>query len=131
MSASSRRKIGILVAAVVFLTTGTLSLWQVVQAHRQGWTGLTYVPRRDEKGPQPPAPFGWKAGSVILVYPGSPADRAGVKPRDLLDAIGGVSTADWPGLSRLDRRVHAGDRIILSVRRNGVARDVPIVLESE
>lgn len=69
---------------------------------------------------------------IIIENPldGSPARRAGIKPKDKIVAVDGVSTADWP----LDRAVDtitgpAGTTVKLTVAREGEAAplEVPLV----
>src|SRR5206468_5943948 len=130
MSPSSRRTLGLLIAAIVFVGVGGVSAWRVIEAHHEGWTGMSYVPRSAKPSPLS-TPFGWVPGSVIIVFPASPADRAGIKPRDMVEPFNGIPITDWPRLQTLDQRTKTGDRILVHIARNGVARDVPITLESE
>src|ERR1051326_461866 len=131
MSPSSRRKLGALIAAVVFVAVGGAVAWRLTVADREGWTGMNYMPREKKAGPDALSPFGWKQGSVIVVYPASPADRAGIQPRDQVESMNGVPITDWPALAQLDRKLKSGDHLVVRIVHDNVARDVPLVLESE
>src|SRR5436190_15927865 len=98
MSPSSRRRLGLLIAAVVFVGIGVTAAWQLAVAHRHGWTGMNYMPREKTSKPGALSPFGWKQGSVIIVYPASPAEKAGIKPRDQVESMNGVPITDRPAL---------------------------------
>src|ERR1051326_4312665 len=131
MSPSSRRKLGALIAAVVFVAVGGAVAWRLTVADREGWTGMNYMPREKKAGPDALSPFGWKQGSVIVVYPASPADRAGIQPRDQVESMNGVPITDWPALAQLDRKLKPGAHLVVPIVHDNVARDVPLVLESE
>jgi len=131
MSLSSRRILGALIAVVVFLAVGGTVAWRLAIADREGWTGMNYMPREAKGGAGPLAPFGFKQGSVIIVYPASPAERAGIKPRDQIESMNGVPITNWPALAKLDTQLKSGSRVVVRLVHDKVARDVPLVLESE
>jgi S1-C subfamily serine protease len=54
---------------------------------------------------------------VALVVPGSPADRAGLKPGDVLVEIDGEKVPDAEGLDEILSRKKAGDELRVKVRR--------------
>jgi carboxyl-terminal processing protease len=66
--------------------------------------------------------------AVILTFPGSPAERAGLQPHDLLLAIDGSPIFDSGGNSMLSRvRGPAGTQVTLTLQRPGEAvHDVTI-----
>lgn len=65
-----------------------------------------------------------RLGALVLqVVPGSPAERAGLRPMDVLLSVDGEPVEGQEGLRRLLARRSAGERIILEVERSGnVAR---------
>src|SRR4029077_21010365 len=78
MSASSRRLIGIVVAVVLVFGTIGFSAWRLRVAHARGGAGLISPPRPTPKKPLPAMPFGWRFGSVMMIFPSSPAEKAGI-----------------------------------------------------
>src|SRR5205085_4305761 len=74
--------------------------------------------------------FGWRPGTVVMVNPGGPADRAGIGVGDEVDAVNGISTRDRDGIERVDNGVRRGDVVVYRIRREGVVRDVPVRFES-
>jgi sigma-B regulation protein RsbU (phosphoserine phosphatase) len=131
MSASSRRLIGIVVAVVLVFGTIGFSAWRLRVIHARGWAGLTYLPRPSTKKPLPAMPFGWRFGSVMMIFPSSPAEKAGIHQGDSIQSINGVCTCDADGLTKLDDRLHRGDIVVYRIERNGVARDVRVPLRSQ
>ena len=127
----SRRWTGMLIATTLVAGTLALAVWRLGVAHRRGWAGFQLVPqKRAASKPAPELPFGWRYGGVMFVFPGSPADRAGVTTRDNVEAINGFPTSDWDAMKRLDTTVRRGDVVVYRLRRGGAARNVPIRFES-
>jgi serine protease Do len=90
---------------------------------RRAWIGIDVAPA--EQGP-----IGRPRGAEIArVAPNSPADRAGLRPRDRLLAVNGRSVKsplDWEA-ELLDLRV--GDRAVLAIERDDRAREVTLTVE--
>lgn len=86
-------------------------LRDLMDPRRQGgWTGLV---------------LDVEAGArlaVTAVDPGSPADRAGVKPGDAVHAIAGREAPGFFGCLRILSRVRPGQSLPLGVQRNGLAQ---------
>lgn len=66
--------------------------------------------------------------TVAEVVPGSPAERAGLQPGDVLLAIDGTTMPNVPAFAEAIRKYSAGDRIKLAVRRNGQLTEIPVTL---
>jgi len=66
-------------------------------------------------------------GTVVELVPGGPADVAGIRPADVLTAIGGVAFAPANLLATLDR-FHAGETVTITVQRDGKVLDLPVML---
>jgi putative serine protease PepD len=66
--------------------------------------------------------------AVGSVSPGGPADRAGIKPGDIIIEIDGkaVDTADEAIITVRSRNV--GDKIKIKFKRQGVTKEVALVL---
>jgi serine phosphatase RsbU (regulator of sigma subunit) len=132
MSPSSRRWTGIIIASLLVAGTLALAVWRMSVAHRRGWAGFQFLPRQraDSKKPMPELPFGWHYGGVMFVFPGSPAERAGITSGDDVEAVNGVAAGDRKGLQRLDETIRRGDVVVYRLRRGGVTRDVAVRFES-
>lgn len=57
--------------------------------------------------------------TVLFVLEGSPAEAAGIKPRDVIKSINGVPANDSQGLIQLFEKVRAEDPINYEVERSG------------
>jgi hypothetical protein len=66
-----------------------------------------------------PGPKGQEHVQVGLVFKGSPADRAGVRPGDILLRIGGHPIDSLQSARAALAKIQAGDLVQLDVRRNG------------
>ncbi len=93
---------------------------------RRAWLGIAGGPRplppvvRERIGAQ-------RAVEVLEVIDGSPADRAGIRPEDLIVSAGGEPIADVADLQRLLVGDHIGRRLTLRVVRAGELQDVEVV----
>ncbi len=65
---------------------------------------------------------------VMSVDAGSPAERAGIRPYDVVLAIDGETVVDATTAGALLRSFRPGDTIALTVLRNDEEREVPLVL---
>ena len=65
---------------------------------------------------------------VVTVTGGGPADRAGLKAGDVITSVGGQETPDTTALSQALAAASPGDKVTLTVSRDGESRDVPVTL---
>jgi len=65
---------------------------------------------------------------VLQVHRGGPADQAGLETGDRIDAIDGRPIRTMDDLQQTVRTAHPGDRLRLSVRRNGQLRQITVTL---
>jgi membrane-associated protease RseP (regulator of RpoE activity) len=66
-------------------------------------------------------------GSVIA---DSPADKAGLQRGDVIKAIDGTSVSDVQAIRDAIEGKNAGDKVTVSITRNGNAQDVTVTLEA-
>ena len=93
---------------------------------RRAWLGIAGGPR-----PLPPAVrerIGAQGGVEVLeVTDGSPADRAGLRPEDLIVSADGVPVTDVADLQRLLVGDRIGQRLTLRVVRAGELREIELI----
>ena len=65
---------------------------------------------------------------VASVQPGSPAERSGVKPGDLVVRFAGVDVNTLENLLAVLRERRAGDRVHVVLHRDGQTRSVEAIL---
>jgi serine protease Do len=64
------------------------------------------------------------------VVKGSPADKAGLKSKDIITKVGGIEVGDRGGVSSLVGEYAPGDTIELEILRNGKTMKVKVTLEA-
>jgi len=93
---------------------------------RRAYLGIAGGPR-----PLPPRVRGElgmrSAVEVVEVAAGSPAERAGLRPEDLIVAVDGIATAGVDDLQRLMVADLIGVTVSVSIVRDGVARELSLV----
>lgn len=91
-----------------------------------GWLGIHAV---DQWLELPSGGAGGRMGVLVLqVIPGSPAQRAGLMPLDVITSVDGRPVEGFEGLRRELGRRAAGERLVLEVRRGERSLSVPMVL---
>jgi S1-C subfamily serine protease len=92
------------------------------------WVGVVYG---GEVDPQTARTYnlGTDHGVVVRqVEPSSPAARAGIQPSDIITAVNGERVASWNDFVRDVVTKKIGDRVTLSVVRNGKSMTVAVTL---
>ena len=77
--------------------------------------------------------FGIKTSKGALVYavsPGTPADNAGLRPGDVITALGGDSVTSSDDLGAAVRKHKPGDKVDVKLERNGSEQTVSVTLGS-
>jgi serine protease Do len=91
----------------------------------RGYMGATIQPVTPEIAASLGIP-GKKGALVAELVPGQPADKAGVKPGDVVQALNGKSVADASELTRLVAQTKPGDMMHLTILRAGKTITVDI-----
>lgn len=122
-----------LAAALLAAAAAAFALW-IGHWQERGWTGIAFFGQGVEAEHielMPPA-FRAPSGHVQSVYPGSPADLAGLEAGDRLLSIAGAPPADGEAVTRAVGGLRRGDTVVLEIagRDGAPARRVPIVLAS-
>ena len=63
---------------------------------------------------------------MVEVVPGSPADRAGLRPEDLIVSVDGTDVTDVGDLQRLMTAERIGREVALGIVRGGARATLPI-----
>lgn len=119
MSPSQRRLAGTLATIAVITVAIVYTVSRLRAIGREGWAGLAYIPGVSQKERPPIALF--DPGSVFMVYPGGPAEQAGIARGDRIVAVNGMSLARFEEIDKLAARVRRGDVIRYDVKRGGRA----------
>jgi len=86
---------------------------------RTGWVGIEYDNETVCNG-------GYK---VMKVVPGSPAEKGGLQPGDVLYALNGVRIADnSAALAKARKEWKPGQSVTYTIRREGVDREIALTL---
>jgi hypothetical protein len=130
MNDSRRRAAGITALVMLVIALTSLAVWRLTTASRLGWAGMTYLPVNAKRAAPKEMPMGMKPGGVLMVYPGAPASKAGIRRGDEVKAINGIPANDLQRLTGLSGQVRVGDVVTYTISREGVVRTVPIRFES-
>lgn len=92
----------------------------------RGYIGILFNPLTPEVAEQIEAPKSLKGTFVAHVYPGQPADKAGVKPYDVITAVNGQKVAQSGDLVELIAGIPVGQSAKLKIWRKGKELEVSI-----
>jgi serine protease DegQ len=110
------------------VTTAKKVLDQIIATGHvvRGWLGADYafVPVAANGG----LPAAARGALVTVVYPGSPAALAGIRPRDILLSIGTDDILDPADLRRHEAALKPGSKVQVSGLRNGNPFHVEVTL---
>jgi hypothetical protein len=129
MSTVQRRTWGAVAALLVLLTASLYVGWRLRVIGGEGWAGVSYFPVVQVKGKIQRSPF-MTPGAVYILYPGAPAELAGIRRGDQIVSANGVPIESENGIAALSRRLHHGDVITYRVNRGGVLHDYAVRLGS-
>jgi len=91
----------------------------------RGWLGVGIQDLSEELAEY----YGIKEGKGVLVtevFPGDPADEAGIKPKDIVLYINGKKVENTRELSKLIADTSVGDTVKIKVLRNGIEKTFPV-----
>ncbi len=95
---------------------------------RRGWLGVS-IQDVDEKTAQALGLTKASGALVASVTPGDPADKAGIRPGDVIIALDGVPVESSSDLTRRIGAMRPGDRVEVSVWRKGKVEKLSLTLE--
>jgi len=91
----------------------------------RGWLGVAIQNLSEELAEY----YGIKEGKGVLVtevFPGDPADEAGIKPKDIVLSINGKKVENTRELSKLIADTSVGDTVKIKILRNGIEKTFPV-----
>jgi hypothetical protein len=125
------RKIAVVAVALLELVViGSVIGLRVTHWHQAGWTGFTYHPEYELPEAIPDLPMLGQSLTVLIVIPGSPADRAGIKISDRVLAVNGVASDDIGQLRRLSDELSVGSKVQYDLEREEQRLQLEVVIES-
>lgn len=99
----------------------------------RAYLGVNYIPITADVAKQYNLPV--KKGAYVFadnnqsaVVPGGPADKAGIKDKDIITSVGGVDVGDRGGVASLIGEYAPGDTIALKILRDGQTTTVNVTL---
>lgn len=125
---------GIGFAIPIDATKGTLKSVLAGKGVQRAYLGLRYVPitadiaKRYNLNVKQGAYIVSNSGSAIMS--GSPADKAGVKDKDIITKINGLEVGPQGGVSSLIGEYAPGETIELTIVRGGATRQVKVTLDA-
>ncbi|MEO7904231.1 MAG: trypsin-like peptidase domain-containing protein [Candidatus Saccharimonadales bacterium] len=100
---------------------------------KRAYLGVMYVPVTADVAQRYDLPV--KKGAYVFgdatsapVVAGSPADKAGIKSKDIITKVGDIDVGDRGGVASLVGEYAPGDRIELTIIRDGKTMTVPVTL---
>jgi len=91
----------------------------------RGWLGVGIQDLSEELSEY----YGIKEGKGVLVtevFPGDPADEAGIKPKDIVLSVNGKKVENTRELSKLIADTSVGDTVNIKVLRNGIGKKIGV-----
>src|SRR5258708_1025634 len=128
MSTTRRRAVGALAAILLLAASLAYSGWRLHVIGQEGWAGLSYIPATPQaKKAEVPQFLRFRSGSIIMLYPDSPAECAGLRRGDRIVAIGGVPLTNGDEITKIGQGVRHGQTLVYRVEREGGGqRDIPV-----
>lgn len=103
-----RRKKVLVWTILQLLVIAVFLPWGLVSSHQKGWTGISpftmFDPEEDD-------------GQLIYIFPGSPAQRAGLESGDQILSVDGIPVQETDRLRDLSTRIRRGDRLTFEAAR--------------
>lgn len=124
---------GIGFAIPINATKGILKSVLTTGVFQRAYVGLNYIPITADSAkyynlPVKQGAYVFSATSSPAVISGSPADKAGIKEKDIITKVNGVPIGTAGDLSSLVAEYAPGDTIELTVLRNGQTMTVKVTL---
>lgn len=124
---------GIGFAIPIGATKGALKGVLKGEGVKRAFLGINYIPITADVAkhydlPVKKGAYVFSGNSKPSVVSGSPADKAGIKDKDIITKVGGIEVGDKGGVSSLVAEYAPGDTIELTVLRDGKTMTVKVTL---
>ncbi len=129
MTHTTRRFVLLGITGLVLLLFAALVVTTVRADLQRGWAGFGFQAAVPADMPIA-LPFVRASGRVLAIAAGSPAERAGIKAGDVVEAIGSTPIANLAALRTQRTELHPGDTVEVTLRREHLAMTMPVVLSS-
>lgn len=101
----------------------------------RAFIGVRYIPVTAEVVKRYSLPvkngaYVYSEDSSTIIQPGGPADKAGIKPKDIITKINGVEVGAKGGVASLVAEYQPGDTVELTVQRDGREQTLRVTLGS-
>ena len=127
MSVARRRAASALAAILLLALEFAFAGWRLHVIGQEGWAGLSYYPPTPNAKKMAPLPaFMRRPGTIMMIYPDGPAERAGLRRGQEIVAIGGVALSNLDEVTKLGKRVRNGETVVYRVEAGGRERDIPV-----
>jgi len=131
MSVPVRRAAGLAAAILTLIGVVSYCSWRLEIVSRRGLAGFSYVPPVGSSGRATQTGMaGLQPGSVIVLFPGSPAERAGLQRGDVILSINDVPSSDLKKMSGVNAVVKRGSLVRYHTARNGQPRDIVVKFDA-
>jgi serine protease Do/serine protease DegQ len=124
----SRGNIGIGFAVPVNMAANVMKSLIETGTVSRGFLGVTADPVTPDLAEQLSLPKDSKGVIVTETSPDSPADKAGIKPRDVILSVNGMPVGNHDELRLTISQMPPGTKVALEVSRDGKSMMVPVVL---
>lgn len=131
MTPRRRLALSLVISAIGTVAILTTLAFRLHHWSKVGWVGLNYFADVTSKSPRAAKrSFLLTPGRVVVVWPGSPAGRAGMNSDEVVESINGIPISDMKRIVALDRSVRTGSALTYRLRRNDQQRVVNVRLTS-
>jgi serine protease Do/serine protease DegQ len=124
----SRGNIGIGFAVPVNMAANVMKSLIETGTVSRGFLGVIADPLAPDIAEQVGVPKDAKGLIITEVHPGSPADKAGLKPRDVILSLDGKSVGSHDELRLMIAEMAPGTKVALQISRDGKTMSVPVTL---
>jgi len=131
MEPKNKKIVLLTVTGLLLLASTVVVTWRITVWNKTGWVGVAFMPGKKSasKTDVMLELYGMGPGAVHLIFPGSPADKAGMLRGDEVLEISGTPTYEETQLQALAATAMIGDTLIYRISRGEKELSIPLRLE--